>query len=103
MYNRYIPNGTAYTRIPVEEDHSAQEGSPPGAERPRNQGRRQEPGGGFSLPSFLTGEGGAGGLGGLLKALKLENLDGGKVTVWIPRNAIEENTGVRNHESADRG
>ena len=35
--------------------------------------------------------------------LKLENLDGGKVTVWIPRKAIEKNTGVRNHESADRG
>ena len=83
MYNRYIPNGTAYTRIPVEEDHSAQEGSPPGAERPRNQGRRQEPGGGFSLPSFLTGEGGAGGLGGLLKALKLENLDSGDILLLL--------------------
>ena len=95
MYNRYIPNGASYTRIPVEEprEHRAgasQAGGPrqegrPGGERPHHAGRRPGPGGpaGFSLPSFLTGEGGTGGLGGLLRALKLEDLDSGDLLLLL--------------------
>lgn len=89
MYNRYIPNGASYTRIPVEEAREAP-GGPSQSKGPRQEGsqhagRRPGPGGtaGFSLPSFLTGEGGSGGLGGLLKALKLEDLDSGDLLLLL--------------------
>ena len=87
MYNRYIPNGASYTRVTVDgpegpgtgtsQPKGQQRTGRSGGEGPRHTGRRPGPGGpaGFSLPSFLTGEGGSGGLGGLLKALKLEDLD----------------------------
>ena len=85
MYNRYIPNGAAYTRIPVEDweeprhstssdgaAHSQSQGG--GGQRPG--GRPAGEGGGFSLSGFLSGEGG---FSQLLKALKLENLDSGDI------------------------
>ena len=82
MYNRYIPNGASYTRVTVDgpegpgtgtsQPKGQQRTGRSGGEGPHHTGRRPGPGGpaGFSLPSFLTGEGGSGGLGGLLKALK---------------------------------
>ena len=88
MYNRYIPNGASYTRVRVEEPV----GSSPGATQAKEPHQKARPGDqrfqhtgrpgpsgttGFSLPSFLTGEGGSGGLGGLLKALKLETWTAG--------------------------
>ena len=98
MYNRYIPNGASYTRIPVEEPGGPQSSTSraksksrgpegrAGQEPPnRGRGRRPERGGQgpFSLASFLTGEGGSGGLGGLLKALKLEDLDSGDLLLLL--------------------
>lgn len=95
MYNRYIPNGASYTRVPVEEPGESEAGGTrtgnphqagrSGEGRSQRAGRRPGPSGaaGFSLPSFLTGEGGSGGLGGLLKALKLENLDSGDLLLLL--------------------
>ena len=95
MYNRYIPNGASYTRVTVDgpegpgtgtsQPKGQQRTGRSGGEGPRHTGRRPGPGGpaGFSLPSFLTGEGGSGGLGGLLKALKLEDLDSGDLLLLL--------------------
>ena len=94
MYNRYIPNGASYTRVTVDEPVESSPGASqarephqkarPGDQRSQHSGRPR-PGGpaGFSLPSFLTGEGGSGGLGGLLKALKLEDLDSGDLLLLL--------------------
>ncbi len=94
MYNRYIPNGASYTRVTVDEPVESSPGASqarephqkarPGDQRSQHTGRPR-PGGpaGFSLPSFLTGEGGSGGLGGLLKALKLEDLDSGDLLLLL--------------------
>lgn len=72
MYNRYIPSGTSYTRIP-EEDAPQTDRSPQGQKKPTG-------GGGFSLPPFLSGERG---LSGLLRALKLEDLDAGDLLLLL--------------------
>ena len=72
MYNRYIPNGASYTRIP-EEDAAGAEPSAQGADR-------RAGGGAFSIPPFLSGEGG---LGSLLQALKLEHLDTGDILLLL--------------------
>ena len=94
MYNRYIPNGASYTRVTADEPVESSPGASqarephqkarPGDQRSQHTGRPR-PGGpaGFSLPSFLTGEGGSGGLGGLLKALKLEDLDSGDLLLLL--------------------
>ena len=94
MYNRYIPNGASYTRVTVDEPVESSPGASqarephqkarPGDQRSQHTGRPR-PGGpaGFSLPSFLTGEGGSGGLGGLLKALKMEDLDSGDLLLLL--------------------
>ena len=58
MYNRYIPNGTAYTRV-LEEDE------PPRPLRPEPE------------PAKKTG------LAGLLKGLKLEELDTGDILLLL--------------------
>lgn len=95
MYNRYIPNGASYTRVTVDEPEGPRTGTSqpkgqrqtgrPGGEDPHRAGRRPGSGGaaGFSLPSFLTGEGGTGGLGGLLRTLKLEDLDSGDLLLLL--------------------
>ena len=89
MYNRYIPNGAAYTRIPVEDwEEPRHSTSSDGAARSQSQGgggqrpggRPAGEGGGFSLPGFLSGEGG---FSQLLKALKLENLDSGDILLLL--------------------
>ena len=64
MYNRYIPNGTSYTRVevpdPPQERHKP-EGKPGGTDR--RPGGQTQPGtaafsGGFRPPKFLTGKDG---------------------------------------------
>lgn len=88
MYNRYIPSGASYTRIPVGEPEDARRSPSPdrGPERPEH-GHRGSAGpaggspGSFSIPGFLTGEGG--GLTRLLGALKLEELDTGDILLLL--------------------
>lgn len=63
MYNRYIPNGASYTRIP-------QEDAPPpsrreGGEAPGEEGKK------------------AGGLARLLSSLKLDRLDTGDILLLL--------------------
>lgn len=62
MYNRYIPNGTSYTRIPQED-----------APLPRNEKR----------PPEVGGKKKGGPLGDLLKSLKLDELDTGDVLLLL--------------------
>jgi len=62
MYNRYIPNGTAYTRITESE--------PPPSPPPRQKRKKSAP------PS-------AGLLSALFKHLKLEELDTGDVLLLL--------------------
>lgn len=62
MYNRYIPNGASYTRIP-------QEDGPP----PREEKRPPEPGGNAK----------SGALAKLLKHLKLDGLDTGDILLLL--------------------
>ena len=96
MYNRYIPNGTSYTRVevpdPPQERHKP-EGKPGGTDR--RPGGQTQPGtaafpGGFRPPKFLTGKDGLAslftgreGAGGLLKALKLDSIDKGDVLLLL--------------------
>lgn len=63
MYNRYIPNGTAFSRIP-EEDGEEPRRAPP------SQPERREK----KAP---------GGLSGLLRTLHLEDLDTGDVLLLL--------------------
>ena len=63
MYNRYIPNGISYTRIPEEEAPAA---PPPGPERPEEPGEKK-----------------AAELSGLLRGLRLEGLDTGDVLLLL--------------------
>ena len=60
MYNRYIPNGTAYNRV------SEPEPAPPSP--PRHQAKREKK---------------SGPLTGLLRSLKLEELDSGDVLLLL--------------------
>ena len=72
MYNRYIPNGAAYTRI-AEEDAPA--APPPGPAAPPDTAERtQKPETVEKKPS---------GLAGLLKHPKLEDLDTGDVLLLL--------------------
>ncbi len=92
MYNRYIPDGTSYRRI-VMEDTAPGTGSSPHRRPERGRGdgarpRREAPGpgtgrGGGSSPlaGLLGGMGG--GLNGLLDALHLKNLDMGDLLLLL--------------------
>ena len=62
LYNRYIPNGTAYTRV-TEEDSVPN--PPPRQEKPETQEEEKK------------------GLAGLLKGLKLEGLDTGDILLLL--------------------
>lgn len=102
MYNRYIPNGTAYTRIPEEDSapfrmHAPQgdsssaqpgpkEGPPPGSGGGPHSGQGQGWPFGFHWP--LGGESEAGEkkttwLSGLLKNFKLDELDTGDILLLL--------------------
>ena len=65
MYNRYIPNGTAYTRI-TEPDTPLS--APPRRKESKSE-KKEAPGNGL--------------LSGLLKSLKLEELDSGDVLLLL--------------------
>ena len=73
MYNRYIPNGTAYTRV-LEEDEPPrplrQEPEPAAAAPSAPEPAQPE-------PAKKTG------LAGLLKGLKLEELDTGDILLLL--------------------
>ena len=64
MYNRYIPNGTSYTRIPQED-----------APTPTHREEKRPPEAGGKKKS--------GGLSELLKSLKLDSLDTGDVLLLL--------------------
>ena len=67
MYNRYIPNGASYTRIPQEDGRPAGPApAPRAAPPPEEKGARK-----------------SGGLSALLRRLKLESLDTGDVLLLL--------------------
>lgn len=66
IYNRYIPNGTAYTRI-TEEDATS---SPTTASRPQHEEAEK--------PAEEKK-----GLAGILKSLKLDDLDTGDILLLL--------------------
>ena len=84
MYNRYIPNGAVYTRIPVEEEKTGPRGRLP-EDAPLAGGPERTPGGlPFSIASLLGGgTRGGGGLTGLLRSLKLDRLDSGDILLLL--------------------
>lgn len=71
MYNRYIPNGAAYTRI-VEDDTSARDG----------QAAAARTGAADSAPEAAASEEKKG-LSGLLKSLKLDDIDTGDILLLL--------------------
>lgn len=96
MYNRYVPNGSGYTRVVVDEAparHTKQERAQP-QDRPHSQQRqssRARTGHGqqdffknLSAPlSFLGGEDKNAGIAGILKSLHLEELDSGDILLLL--------------------
>ena len=94
MYNRYVPDGNTYKRIPVHEDtappHSGQrrQSKPPGA--PTGQGGHNSGGGGRELfrnlagpLRFLSGEEKNAGIAGILKGFDLEDIDSGDILLLL--------------------
>ena len=79
MYNRYVPNGAAYTRIPMEE--SGHHPGPSDESVPRQPPRRGSGGLNAGLFSSLLGD--WEGSGGLLRALKLDRLDSGDILLLL--------------------
>lgn len=73
MYNRYIPNGTAYTRV-TEED-----GPPPPPPRQEPIPER----GDDRVPPTVNPPRQTSGLSGLLKKLKLDDLDTGDILLLL--------------------
>ena len=74
MYNRYIPNGGQYTRIPMQED-------PPAPGQDAGTGDRPDP-----LSSFLSSLGSNkknAGLAGIFDALKLKDIDTGDILLLL--------------------
>lgn len=78
MYNRYIPSGTSYERVPEEKPTSSQNA---GRQRARPEARRPPP----PPPQKGAGplEGITGWLGGLLKNIHLEELDSGDILLVL--------------------
>ena len=88
MYNRYIPEGTAYRRVVVDDGPgtgpSRPRSAPPGGQG-TDRPRREPPGPGGGGQDPLSGLlGGAGrGLGSLLDALRLGDLDTGDLLLML--------------------
>lgn len=90
MYNRYIPNGSGYTRVAVEEappDHREEHRNtrPHQSKTERQKGR---PGtdfikSGSPFLGFLGGEDKNAGMAGILKSLHLEDLDSGDILLLL--------------------
>lgn len=78
MYNRYIPSGTPYERVPEKEGPASRAPEPPSA---RDGARRPS----TPPPSKGAGplEGITGWLGGLLKNFHLEKLDSGDILLVL--------------------
>lgn len=76
MYNRYIPDGAVYTRVPMEEDHPRS--SPPHAREARENRGQGELGG---LLSRLGLEGD--GIKGLLNRFHLDGMDSGDLLLLL--------------------
>lgn len=78
MYNRYIPNGTSYTRIPMEDEETRREPVPALApeEKPRQENqpeperRREEPQAQAARPGPAGGNSAPSGLGALSSLLE---------------------------------
>ena len=97
MYNRYIPNGGVYTRIPMEDspehrgaaarEHGAQgrfhqETARQGAGHQESDYHGVSPGGTASFP-FRAGEGPLQGLSKIWKSLKIDRLDSGDLLLLL--------------------
>jgi len=86
MYNRYIPNGTSYTRV-VEQEHL----SPPPKAAPVSDAAfvpppRQTPPPSSPLSSLLSGLGGRkknAGLAGIFEKFKLDDIDTGDILLIL--------------------
>lgn len=79
MYNRYIPEGTEYARIPEEEP-----GRAPHREAPHRNGGGGS--GGFDFGKLFSAFGqkeNAGGLTGILKKLNLDGMDTGDILLML--------------------
>lgn len=76
MYNRYIPDGAVYTRVPMEEDRPRS--SPPHAREARENRGQGELGG---LLSRLGLEGD--GIKGLLNRFHLDGMDSGDLLLLL--------------------
>ena len=74
MYNRYIPGGETYQRIPEEEPPH----HPPGGHRPPEDAHRPPPPPKEGALGALTGK-----LGGLLKGFRREKLDSGDILLVL--------------------
>lgn len=92
MYNRYIPNGTAYTRVPEEDappfhqpGPSQRGGGSPGGGHRWSPGGPPPPGEGGHRPSWepAAGEKKSSWLSGLLKNFKLDELDTGDILLLL--------------------
>lgn len=79
MYNRYIPNGTAYTRIVEEDDPAPRPPDPPQEASPApSQPPDPQPDSVSEPPEAKKS-----GLAGLLKGLKLDSLDTGDILLLL--------------------
>lgn len=84
MYNRYIPNGTAYTRVSEEDappfrgGQASGGGQGPGQPPPSGQNRCPPPPGGPAKEGKA-----ASWLSGLLRSFKLDDLDTGDILLLL--------------------
>jgi len=88
MYNRYIPSGTGYTRVTVEEGESRRErrSSEVQTAQGQNETRRTVPGHAphpLHSVHFPGMEDKNAGIAGILKALKLDELDSGDILLLL--------------------
>lgn len=100
MYNRYVPRGSGYVRVSVEEEPEKPEVRPPASDEKKytpadsaaqeHGGARKKNFAGSGAPEY-RGEGSgtsflgdkSGGLKSLLKALKLEDVDSGDLLLLL--------------------
>lgn len=85
MYNRYIPDGAVYTRVPMEDDpprrreQAAPQPRPEPRERPHSPQQPPRPGQSLlGLPEGVQSS-----LKGLISSLGLEKLDSGDLLLFL--------------------
>lgn len=78
LYNRYIHNGSGYTRIPEEDAPPLQPPRPAGPSSAPEEPPKEE-----ENTAPLTRLAEKSGLGGLLKSLKLDKLDTGDILLLL--------------------